>query len=91
MKLNNLSYKWLKALILLLAEVLPLAAYGQMCDTLRVSFRSSKSVYEPHYKDNALHVDRFIEAVKQQAQHTPPQPDTVDGLYRRIARRFLST
>lgn len=72
MKLNNLSYKWLKALILLLAEVLPLAAYGQMCDTLRVSFRSSKSVYEPHYKDNALHVDRFIEAVKQQAQHPPP-------------------
>lgn len=72
MKLNNLSYKWLKALILLLAEVLPLAAYGQMCDTLRVSFRSSKSVYEPHYKDNALHVDRFIEAVKQKAQHTPP-------------------
>ena len=71
MERNDLSYKWLKALILLFAGVLPLAAYSQMYDTLQVSFRTSKSVYDAHYKDNGKRVDRFVEAVKAHAQHLP--------------------
>lgn len=82
---NDLTYHWLKALLLLFAGVLPLCANGQSSDTLQVSFRHSRSVFDAHYKDNGIRVDRFVEAVKQQAQHTPPQPDTVDGLYRRNA------
>ena len=72
MNRTNLSYQWLKAVILLFAGVLPLEAYGQLCDTLQVSFRNSQSVYDAAYKENGMRVDCFVEAVKQQAQHTPP-------------------
>lgn len=72
MERNVLSYKWVKALMLLFVGVLPSAAQSQLCDTLQVSFRNSQSVYDANYKDNGVHVEQFVEAVKQQAQHTPP-------------------
>ena len=65
------TIRWRRALLLLFAGVLPLCVNGQLSDTLHVSFRPSKSDYDAHYKDNGLRVDRFVEAVKQQAQHTP--------------------
>lgn len=91
---NDLTYHWLKALLLLFAGVLPLCANGQSSDTLQVSFRHSRSVFDAHYKDNGIRVDRFVEAVKQQARHTPPSQiqltvytgATPDGSYRRNHR-----
>ena len=44
MERNNLSYNWVKALILLFTGVLPLAAYSQLCDTLQVPTHTSQSI-----------------------------------------------
>ena len=94
MKPKVLTYKRRKALLILFTGMLPLCANGQLNDTLHVSFRPSKSVYDAHYKDNGMHVDCFVEAVKQQAQHIPPKQiqltvytgATPDGSYRRNHR-----